>query len=89
MQKIKLMTSEGAKEFWFIPDGAEYEAARVDGEIHIGDEIVYRNYLVIIIEDYEMLILERLQGMPFGQNGSWSFTVSPEQMAEFMRGGQL
>lgn len=64
MQKIQLQTPEGIREYLFIPGTAEYDAARETGEIHVGDDIVYRNCLVEIIDGFAMLVLEMIQGMP-------------------------
>lgn len=64
MQKIQLQTPDGVREFLLISGTAEYDAAREAGEIAIGMDIVYKNYLVGIIDNFEMLILDVLQGIP-------------------------
>lgn len=97
MQKIKLQTPEGVREFLLISGTAEYDAAREAGEIHVGDDIVYKNYLVWIIDNFEMLILDMLQGIPqfdpgMPDMGNWSFTINgqpitPEQFSAAMGGG--
>lgn len=112
MTKIQLQTPEGVREVKCITGSAEFDAARDAGEIAIGEEIVYKNKLVQIIDGYGMLLLDTVQGAPFmggftggmpdmggfsgiHQDGArWSFTVNgqpvnPEQMEEFMRGGQV
>lgn len=61
LQRIKLQTPDGIREYVLVPGSDAYDAARGAGEIHIGDEIVYRNYLVAIMDDFEMLVLERIQ----------------------------
>jgi len=64
VQRIQLQTPEGIREYLFIPGTAEYEAAREAGEIHVGDDIVYRNCLVEIIDGFAMLVLDVLRGVP-------------------------
>lgn len=59
--KIKLQTPDGIREYALVPGTNEFDSAKAAGEIHIGDEIVYRNFLVAIIEDFEMLVLERIK----------------------------
>lgn len=97
MQKIHLQTPEGIREYLFIPGTAEYDAAREAGEIAVGDDIVYRNCLVEIIDGFAMLVLEMVQGMPMYNpgmpdiempdmtNGHFSFTVNgrPVSQEEF------
>lgn len=61
LQRIKLQTPDGIREYALVPGSDAYDAARGAGEIHIGDEIVYRNYLVVIVDDFEMLVMERIQ----------------------------
>lgn len=69
MQKIQLQTPEGFREYLFIPGTEEFDSARESGEIHIGDEIIYRNCLVEIIDGFAMLVLEMIQGMPMYNPG--------------------
>ena len=64
MQNIKLQTPEGIREYLFIPGTAEYDAAREAGEISVGMDIVYKNYLVGIIDGFAMLVLEMIRGIP-------------------------
>ena len=64
MQKIQVQTPEGVREYLFITGTAEYDAAREAGEIAIGMDIVYKNYLVGIIDNFEMLVLDMLSGVP-------------------------
>lgn len=61
LQRIRLQTPDGIREYVLVPGTNEFDTAKAAGEIHIGDEIVYRNYLVAIIGDFEMLVLERIQ----------------------------
>ena len=119
LQRVRLQTPDGIREYVLVPGTNEFDTAKAAGEIHIGDEIVYRNYLAAIIDDFEMLVLETLQAMPFAgpeyvpnmggfaggvpdmgswrsspDGTQWSFTVNgqpvtPEQAAQFMRGGPM
>ena len=89
MQKIRLQTPEGIRELPIARSSEEYETGKASGEIAVGMDIVYKNFLVRVIEDYEMLVLEGLRGvpqfnscMPNGFNmdipngAQWSFTVN-------------
>ena len=66
---IQLHTPEGLKEYLYIQNPAEYEAGKDSGEITVGKDIVYKNYLVTINEDYGMTVLDMIQmNVP-----NWSF----------------
>ena len=97
--KVKVATSEGTREYLSIQDSNEFDAAREAGEIVAGQEIIYRTYVVYVLEDYGMLILSRVhvmggpqfvsptggwQASPDGMQ--WSFTVNgqPADPSQFM-----
>ena len=42
LQKVKLNTPDGIKDYPFVPDSVSYEAALASGEITEGMDIVYR-----------------------------------------------
>lgn len=92
LQKIQLQTRDGIREYKFVPSAAALTAAAGAGEISVGEDIVYREYIVMVLEDYELLILDRIlapvmnMGPEFvppmgGWNTApdgmqWSFTVN-------------
>ena len=91
LQKIKLQTPDGVREYKFLPDGGAYESAKASGEIAVGEEVIYRSFLVHILPGYEMLVLQQVNipimhdtgGNPGGEAWSfnpnmagWSFTVN-------------
>lgn len=92
IQKIKLQTNGEVREYKFLPDAAAFQAAACTGEIAVREEVVYREFIVLVLEDFEMLILDRIGGIPqfFNQpfqggagGADWKFTVDPSQ---FMKG---
>lgn len=61
LQRIKIETRDGVREYPFIPDAAAFKAAADAGEVKPGDDIVYRQWLVWVLDDVSyMLIMERL-----------------------------
>ena len=84
--KIRLQTADGVREYKFVPHAAALQAAADAGEVGPGEEIIYREYLVLVLGDGEMLILDRVQmaapvfgGPEFAPPvGGWS--ASPEGM---------
>lgn len=101
MQTVQIQTPEGVRNFPFYMDSAAVRAARDTGEIAVGDEIVYREHLVEVMENDQMLALERIGGMPNGfppfpgtggaGGADWMFTmngvpVTPEEWEKNMRG---
>ena len=102
IKRIQLQTPDGVREVKYITGSVEFDAARNAGEIAIGEEIIYKNSLVQIIDGFGMLLLDTIQCTPFTggfsgihqDGGQWSFTINgqpvdPTQMEEFMRGGQV
>lgn len=96
LQKIRLQARGGVHKIPYVPDSAAYEAARTAGELTVGMDIVYKTYIVQILEDYSMFIVDSIQkympvmnmgDVPVG--GNWSFTVNgvPVDPAQFMNGG--
>jgi len=90
-QTIQIHTPDGVKEYPYCPDSAALTAAMDAGEIHVGDDIVYRNYLVYLHERNGMVLLDTIQmpmpdmgGMPpqfvpdmqIPNGAQWSFTVN-------------
>ena len=61
LTKVRIQTRDGVRELPFVPSAAALKAAADAGEVAVGDDIVYREWLVWLLEDYNMLILERLQ----------------------------
>lgn len=59
--KIRLQTADGVREYKFVPHAAALQAAADAGEVGPGEEIIYREYLVWVLGDSEMLILDRVQ----------------------------
>lgn len=103
IKMIRLQTPDGVREYAAFESDAEYRDAFLGGEIHVGDDVIYKNYLVWVLEDGYMLVLDQIQsapqfvpnmgGMP-DMGGNWSFTINgqpvdPAQMEQFMRGGQV
>lgn len=64
IQKVQIQTLDGVREYPFIPDAAAFKAAADAGEISVGDEIIYRQWVVLLLDDLEMLILTQ-HGVPF------------------------
>ena len=98
LQKIKLQTRDGIREYKFVPSAAALTAAAGAGEISVGEDIVYREYIVMVLEDYELLILDRIPApvmnmgpefVPPMGNVQYSFTVNgqPVDPAQFMNRG--
>ena len=92
LQKVKLNTPDGIKDYPFVPDSVSYEAALASGEITEGMDIVYRSFLVHIIHDSEMLVLTQIAQFvqnPMGGMQGWTFTVNgvPVDPDQFMNGG--
>jgi len=92
LQTVQLQTPDGVQAYPFIPNSLEYEAAVAAGEITEGMDIVYRNYLVHIIHDSEMLVLTQIAQFvqnPMGGMQGWTFTVNgiPVDPNQFMDGG--
>ena len=88
MQKIRLPVSDGVKEFIWIPGDLEFESAKASGDIHIGDEIVYKNYVVGIIDNFEMLVLDTLQmvgGFDPGMPDMDSFSAEMPDMGSWQQ----
>ena len=100
VQRIQLQTPEGMREFPYLPTAAALIAAADAGDIVVGQEVIYREYRVLVLEDFELLILDRVGGMvppefvpPFGGVGGadWKVTVNgvPVDPAQFMNGGPV
>ena len=73
---IKIQTPDGVSEYPYIRDSVEYEKALAAGEISEGMDIVYRNYLVHIIHDGEMLVLTPISQFvqnPMDDMAMWTF----------------
>ena len=62
IQKIMLHTNEGAREYKILPTAAAFQAAADAEEIAVGEEVIYREYLVLVIEDFNMVILSYIGG---------------------------
>lgn len=83
--RIDIMTSDGPKNYLFIKDSSEYQQALDSGEIVPGMELVYREYLVYVLDDNNMGIIEtvlpQIQQTMFGcnpMNTVWEFTANGE-----------
>ena len=79
---IKIQTPDGVSEYTYIRDSVEYEKALAAGEISEGMDIVYRNFLVHIIHDGEMLVLTPISQFvqnPMDGMGMWTFMGGGEQ----------
>ena len=88
LQKIQLQTADGAREYKLVLSADALKAAADTGEIAVGEEVVYKQYLVKVLSGEETLILERLAA-PGGFSGAmpdvWQFVnIDP---AQFMKGG--
>ena len=64
LQRVRLQTPDGIREYKFAQDSRAYDAAKEAGEIEIGEEMIYRSFLVHVLPDYVMLMLDKV-GMPF------------------------
>lgn len=98
LHKIRLQTPEGIREYKFVPDSITFDQAKESGEITVGEEIIYRELLVCILENFSMLAINRIQQIdvppfagdspPFG-NVRWEFTMNgvPVNPEVVMNGG--
>ena len=100
IQKMRVQTAKGICEYKFLPTAAALQAAADAGEVSTGEEIIYRNHIVLVLEDFNLLILEQINAQPmfnmppvpdgFGTNGAnWTFMVNGVQVdpSQFMHGG--
>ncbi len=99
LQTIRLQTLDGIREYPILPSAAALQAAADAGEISVGDEIVYREFIVLVLEDYELLILDRIPAQvmnmgpefvpPMGDGVNMQFFVNgqPVDPAQFMNRG--
>lgn len=73
VQRVMIRTPEGEREYKYIPDSDAYEAACSAGDISVGEDIVYREFIVHILPDYQMMLLTRIGSLFMwntgGQNG--------------------
>ena len=63
LQRIRLHTRDGVREYPIVPSAAALQAAAVDGEIAVGDDIIYREWICWVMEDIELLILDSLRNV--------------------------
>ena len=97
VQTIQIRTQDGVREYKLLPSAAALQAAADAGEITVGEEVVYRTFIVLVLEDFELLILGNIPAPvmdmgpefvpPVGGMGNvhW-FTVDPSQ---FRNGGPV
>jgi len=100
LQKITLQTRDGIREYPLLPSAAALQAAADAGEISVWDEIVYREFIVLVLEDFELLILDRMPAPvmnmgpefvpPMGDGANFQFFVNgqPVDPAQFMNRGK-
>jgi len=91
-QKIQIQTPEGPREYIFLPDSAAYQAALNAGEIVVGQEVIYRQYIVWVLEDFLMLVLDQVTpaGFGFPPNGAGQWTsANGGQTWTFTMGGPM
>ena len=65
LPRVKLQTNEGMREYMFAQDWAAYESAKNAGEIKVGDDLIYREYLVHILPEYRLLVIARIGPVGF------------------------
>ncbi len=94
LQTIRLQTLDGIREYPILPSAAALQAAADAGEISVGDEIVYREFIVLVLEDFELLVLDDLRNVmpvmgPMGNGVNMQFFVNgqPVDPAQFMNRG--
>lgn len=86
LQMVRIQTMDGVREFPFVPHAAALQAAAYANEIMVGQEFIYREYIVMMLAENELLVLDRIQ-MPVPPMGGWS--QSPDGMQwSFTMGGQ-
>lgn len=87
LQRIQIQTRDGIREYPFVSSAAALKAAADSGEITVGQELIYREYIVLVLEDYELLILDTVRNIvpfpPMDSDASFQFTAGP---AQFMNG---
>ena len=72
LPRIKIQTPDGVKEYPVAENSVAFEAARDSGELTPGMEIIYRQFIVYLLADCQMLVLSQIaQMMP----QSFTFTM--------------
>lgn len=83
IQKVRVQTASGVREYSFVPHSAALKAALDAGEVSVGEEIIYREWIAKVLDTDELVAFERA-AMPM-----FSFTVNgvPFDPAQFAGGG--
>ena len=57
IQRIKLNMSDGIREYPYVPDSNVMKEARASGKVKVGDEIIYEDMIVEVMEEPQLLII--------------------------------
>ena len=72
IQKIQLQTQDGVREYKLLPNAAALQAAAGTGEIAVGEEVVYRNFVALVLEDFELLVLGAIHVPVMNMGPAWA-----------------